>query len=79
MATIKAAVCGASGHTICSMMTKEVQIPGTQTWARQYEILCTQCGTSLEDIRKERIPSTTPRVRKPKAAPVVAPTPVEAA
>ena len=68
MAPIKVTVCGNNGHSITSLLSKETQIPNTPVWARQYEILCTQCGSSLEDIRKERTPRPSgSRSRPPKA------------
>ena len=79
MAPIKSAVCGSQGHDINSFVTGETLIPGTQVWSKKYELLCTKCGSSLEDIRKERIRNDAPRVRKAKLTPAEPqPNPVEA-
>lgn len=74
---IKNTVCGVKGHDIRSVATKDTIIPNTTIRVTTYEILCGQCGASLEDIRKERMPSDKPRVRKkptidPPANPVEA-------
>jgi hypothetical protein len=67
---IKTSVCGVKGHDIASVVARETQIPGTAIMARQYEILCVQCGASLEEIRKElkSRSGTSQRDRKAKAA-----------
>jgi hypothetical protein len=66
--SIKSDVCRTKGHAITALVVGETQIPGTAVWAKKYEVLCEQCGTTLEDIRKEsRSRSGTPRAaRKPK-------------
>ena len=78
---IKDTVCGVAGHRIASLPAKQTPIPSTSIIVTAYELVCTQCGRTLEEIRKER--QTAPRERKPKSKPVTSevpsiPAPLEA-
>jgi len=68
---IKATVCGVKGHAITSVITKETQIPGTAIFVKQYDVLCSQCGSTLEEIKKERASrsGTSRSARKSKDIP----------
>jgi hypothetical protein len=67
----KSTVCSSKGHAITSVVTKETQIPGTAIFVKQYEVLCSQCGSGIEEIKKERASrsGTSQRDRKAKAVP----------
>lgn len=62
---ISADVCGKKGHTITSVVVKEMPVPmpggSPPGVTKQYETICSACGLALEEIRKNDAKRTRTR------------------